>query len=259
MNFDHFECLSFDCYGTLIDWETGIASALRPILAAHEVSAGHFALLQLFGEAEAEIQTGPYRSYRDILKKVLSHIGNELGFEPSRNELERFSASVMNWPAFTDSSQALRALATRYRLIILSNIDDDLFRFSQRRLGVEFDHVFTAQQIGSYKPSRQNFEYLIQHVGAPQHKILHVAQSLFHDIAPANAIGISTMWVDRRHSTAASGATPSVEAAPDATVPDLRSLAVLTGTMADRIAADGKLEDDDPIHGINFEMSLAFG
>ena len=151
---------------------------------------------------------------------------------PSRNELERFSASVMNWPAFTDSSQALGALATRYRLIILSNIDDDLFRSSQKLLGVEFDHVFTAQQIGSYKPSRQNFEYLIQHAGVPQHGILHVAQSLFHDIGPAKAMGISTMWVDRRQGLAGFGATPPAEAAPDAVVPDLRSLAVLTGTMA---------------------------
>ena len=232
MNFDHFECLSFDCYGTLIDWETGIVSALRPILEAHEVSAGHHALLQLFGYAEAEIQAGPYRSYRDVLKEILSQIGDVLEFEPSRNELERFSASVMNWPAFTDSSQALHALATRYRLITLSNVDDDLFWSSQKLLGVEFDHVFTAQQIGSYKPSRQNFEYLIQHAGAPQHGILHVAQSLFHDIAPAKAIGISTMWVDRRHGAAGLGATLSVEAAPDASVPDLRSLAVLAGTMA---------------------------
>ncbi|MCH8297316.1 MAG: haloacid dehalogenase type II [Chloroflexi bacterium] len=232
MNFGHFECLSFDCYGTLIDWETGILSALRPILETHEVSAGHHALLELYGKAEAEIEAGPYRPYREILKEVLSRIGDVFGFEPSRKELESFSTSVMNWPAFTDSSQALRALATQYRLIILSNIDDDLFRFSQKLLGVEFDHVFTAQQIGSYKPSRQNFEYLIQHAGVPLNKILHVAQSLFHDIAPAKAMGISTVWVNRRQGLAGFGATPSAEAAPDATVPDLRSLAVLTGTMA---------------------------
>ena len=231
MNFDRFECISFDCYGTLIDWETGISSALRPILETHEVSAGHHALLELFGKAESEIEAGPYRTYREVLKDVLSRIGDEFGFEPSQIELETFSTSVMYWPVFGDSSQALRALSTRYRLIILSNVDDDLFRFSQKLLGVEFDHVFTAQQIGSYKPSRQNFEYLIQHSGAPKHKILHVAQSLFHDIAPAKAMGISTVWVDRRHGLTGLGATPPIEAAPDATVPDLRSLAVLTGTM----------------------------
>jgi 2-haloacid dehalogenase len=113
----------------------------------------------------------------------------------------------------------------------LSNIDDDLFRFSQKLLEVEFDHVFTAQQIGSYKPSYQNFEYLIQHSGSPPHKILHVAQSLFHDIAPAKVMGLSTVWVNRRQGLMGSGATPPAEAAPDITVPDLRSLAVLTGTM----------------------------
>ena len=232
MNFDHFECISFDCYGTLIDWESGISSALRPILESHEVSADDYALLELYGKAETEIEAGPYRPYCEVLKDVLFQIGDVFGFEPSRNELESFSRSVMNWPAFTDSSQALRALATQYRLIILSNIDDDLFWFSQKLLGVEFEHVFTAQQIGSYKPSRQNFEYLIQHAGAPQHKILHVAQSLFHDIAPAKAMGISTVWVNRRQGLPGFGATPPAEAAPDATVPDLRSLAVLTGTMA---------------------------
>ena len=161
---------------------------------------------------------------------------NSLGAERQRKAIEllevTLTASVMNWPAFTDSSQALHALATRYRLIILSNIDDDLFRFSQKILGVHFDHVFTAQQIGSYKPARQNFEYLIKHAGIPQDRILHVAQSLFHDIAPAKAMGISTVWVNRRHGLAGFGATPPAEAIPDATVPNLRSLAVLTGTMA---------------------------
>ena len=231
MNFDQFECLSFDCYGTLIDWETGISSALRPILKSHEVSAEHHALLQSYGKAEAEIQAGSYRPYREVLKDVLSRIGDAFGFEPSRTELESFSTSVRNWPAFSDASEALLALATRYRLIILSNIDDDQFRFSQQLLEVEFDHVFTAQQIGSYKPSRRNFDYLISHAGAPEHKILHVAQSLFHDIAPAKAMGISTVWVDRRQGLAGFGATPPAEAEPDVTVPDLRSLAVLAGTM----------------------------
>lgn len=232
MNFDHFECFSFDCYGTLIDWETGISSALRPILETHEISVDHDALLESYGKAETEIEAGPYRPYREVLKAVLSKIGDVFGFEPSRDELERFSTSVVNWPAFPDSSQALRALATQYRLIILSNIDNDLFRFSQKILGVEFDHVFTAQQIRSYKPSRRSFEYLIQHAGAPQQKILHVAQSLFHDIAPAKGMGLSTVWVNRRQGLAGFGATPPAEAAPDFTVPDLRSLAVLTGTMA---------------------------
>lgn len=231
MDFDRFECVSFDCYGTLIDWETGISSALTPILESHKVSADRYALLELFGKAEAEIEAGSYRPYSEILKGVLSQIGDVMEFKPSRDELESFSTSVMNWPAFADSSLALRALATQYRLIILSNIDDELFRFSQKLLEVEFDRVFTAEQIGSYKPSPRNFEYLIQHAGAPRDKILHVAQSLFHDIAPAKAIGLSTIWVNRRQGLKGFGATLPAEAVADATVPDLRSLAVLTGTM----------------------------
>jgi 2-haloacid dehalogenase len=232
MNFDHFKCLSFDCYGTLIDWETGISSALRPIMETHEVKVSHDELLALYGEVETEIEAGPYRAYREVLKAVLNKIGDVLGFIPSRDELESFSMSVMNWPAFPDSVQSLRALAIKYRLIILSNIDDDLFQYSQKLLGVKFDHVFTAQQIGSYKPSRRNFEYLIQHAGVPKHKILHVAQSLFHDIAPAMEMGFSTVWVNRRQGLSGSGATPPAEATPDLTVPDLRSLAVLTGSMS---------------------------
>ena len=232
MNFDHFECLSFDCYGTLIDWETGIAAAFRPILDTHKIKTSHGDLLELFGRVETEIEAGPYRTYREVLRTVLSRIGDVLKFEPSSEESERFATSVMDWPAFPDSPQALRALATRYRLIILSNIDDDLFQFSQKRLGVDFDHVFTAQQIGSYKPSRRNFEYLLQHAGVPQDKMLHVAQSFFHDITPASEIGLSTVWVNRRQHLSGPGATPPAEAEPDLMVPDLRSLAVLTGCMA---------------------------
>jgi 2-haloacid dehalogenase len=232
MDFARFTCLSFDCYGTLIDWETGISAALQPILEAHKVSAVPDALLEFYGKVETEIEAGPYRPYREVLKAVLVKFGEAFGFAPSRDELDSFYTSVRNWPAFADSSQALRALATRYRLIILSNIDDDLFRFSQKILGVEFTHVFTAQQIGSYKPSRRNFEYLIRHAGAPQREILHVAQSLFHDIAPAKEIGLATVWVTRRQGLPGFGATPPAEAKPDLQVPDLRSLAVLTGTMA---------------------------
>ena len=231
MDYDHFERVSFDCYGTLIDWETGILTALHPILTRHEISADHDSLLELFGKAEAEHQAGPYRSYNEILRDVLTQMGGVLGFEPSLSDLESFSTSVKDWPAFKDSSEALRALASLYRLIILSNIDDDQFCYSQKLLEVEFEHVFTAQQIGSYKPSRRNFEYLIQHAGVPQDKILHVAQSLFHDISPAKAIGLSTVWVNRRQDLGGFGATLPAEAVPDITVPDLRSLAVLAGNL----------------------------
>ncbi len=231
MNFDQFKSLSFDCYGTLIDWETGISSSLNGILNAHDVTAPQNVMLELFGKAEAEIESGPYRPYRDVLKAVLVKIGDVFGFEPSPEEFGSFSKSVMNWPAFPDASQALLKLATKYQLIILSNIDDDLFPYSQKLLGVDFDRVFTAQQIGSYKPSRRNFEYLVEHAGVPRNELLHVAQSLFHDIAPAKDMDLATVWINRREGVDGFGATPPAEATPDATVPDLRTLAVLAGSM----------------------------
>jgi len=231
MNWDQFDCLSFDCYGTLIDWEKGILAALHPILEAHRVSAGDNALLELFAKAESGIEAGPYRYYRNVLEDVLIDIGKEIGFKPSRDELKRFSLSVKDWAAFPDSASALRALSNKYRLIIISNIDDDLFQFSERALKVKFDHVFTSQQIGSYKPSMRNFEYLIQNAGVPVHKLLHVAQSLFHDLMPAKKAGLSTVWINRRKGKDGFGATLPAAAEPDLTVPDLRTLAVLAGTL----------------------------
>lgn len=231
MDLDQFDGLSFDCYGTLVDWETGLLSAFQPILMNHRVSTDERALLELFGKAEAEIESGPYRTYRDVLKDVLIKLGEEWGFEPSHDEIERFSRSVKNWPAFPDSSSALNALAVKYKLIILSNIDDDLFQYSERALKIKFDQIFTSQQVGSYKPSIRNFEYLIQNAKVPPNKILHVAQSLFHDIVPAKKIGLSTVWIDRRQEKEGFGATPPAESDPDLTVPDLRSLAILAGTM----------------------------
>ena len=231
MDFGRFECLSFDCYGTLIDWERGICSALRPVLNAHAIQAEDEALLEIYAQMEGEVESGPFMSYREVLKSVLLGVGETMGFRPTADELNRFSLSIQDWPAFSDSREALMALSTRYRLIILSNVDDDLFRFSQSKLGVEFYQVYTAQKIGSYKPSLRNFEYLIQHAAVPKHKLLHVAQSLYHDIAPANKMGISTVWVNRRHGLKGSGATPQAEAEPDVIVADLRSLALMTGTL----------------------------
>jgi 2-haloacid dehalogenase len=166
------------------------------------------------------------------LKAVLVKIGDVLGFEPSSDELDSFSTSVTNWPAFPDSSQALRKLAAKYQLIILSNIDDDLFQFSQKLLGIDFDRVFTAQQIGSYKPSRRNFEYLVKHAGVPRHELLHVAQSLFHDIAPAKDMGLSTVWINRRQGLDGFGATRPAEAEPDFATSNLQSFAELSLTSS---------------------------
>lgn len=231
MDFDRFECMSFDCYGTLIDWETGLLRALRSSLARHEVEVEDEELLSAYAEAETDIEAGGYRPYRQVLAEVMTAIGHRYGFSPTANELHEFSLSVKDWPPFVDSPEALAALQQKYALVILSNIDDDLFQHSARRLGVEFDHVFTAQQIHSYKPSERNFRYLIENAGFPAERILHVAQSLFHDVAPAKRIGLATVWVNRRSGQPGAGATPAARAEPDLQVPDLRTLASLTGVL----------------------------
>jgi len=153
------------------------------------------------------------------------------GFTPSEAELATFSQSVKDWPAFPDSARALGALKTKYQLAIISNIDDDLFAYSAQRLQVPFDWVITARQARSYKPSLNNFRVAFERMGVPQNRILHVAQSLFHDIAPAKALGLATVWVNRRHDKAGFGATPPAEARPDLEVPDLQTLAVRMGLL----------------------------
>jgi 2-haloacid dehalogenase len=220
IEFGAFEALTFDVYGTLIDWETGIAGWLRPF-----ADASDDALLESFARHEAELEAGPYRPYREILAEALRGVGRDFGFEPTDEQAAAFGASVGVWPAFADSVEALAALKRRYRLGVITNCDDDLFALSNRRLGVEFDWVITAQQARGYKPRPENFTFAFERIDVPRERILHVAQSLFHDHAPAKALGMTTVWIDRRHGLDGFGATPPAEAAPDLTLPDLRSLA----------------------------------
>jgi 2-haloacid dehalogenase len=227
LEFAEFDVLTFDCYGTLIDWERGILEALRPVLAAHGAEAGDEELLEAYGRHETEVEAGPYRRYREVLSETLCRIGAGFGFEPTEAELDRFSGSVGDWPAFPDSAPALARLKQRFKLAVLTNCDDDLFAQSQARLGIEFDWVITAEQARSYKPSHRNFELAFSTIGLPRDRILHVAQSLFHDHVPAKSLGMATVWVDRRRGKGESGATPPADAVPDLVVPDLRSLAEL--------------------------------
>ncbi len=231
LRFDDYEGLTFDCYGTLIDWETGICQALRPMFAHHRVELVPDQALELYGELETAVERGPYREYKSVLQLVLQGLGERLGFVPSGEELQQFSLSVKDWPAFPDSPQALQALHRKYRLAILSNIDDDLFAFSARRLQVEFDWIITAQQLKSYKPSLNNFRAAVERIGVSRQRVLHVAQSLFHDIAPANLLGLSTVWINRRRNKPGTGATPAAEARPDLEVPDLQTLAAKMGLL----------------------------
>jgi 2-haloacid dehalogenase len=223
IDFGAYDALTFDCYGTLIDWETGIAAALRQAGA----SGSDDELLESFARHEAELEAGPYRTYRDVLAGALRGVAADLGFEPS--DEQAFAASVGDWPAFEDSAEALAALKRRYRLGVITNCDDDLFALSNRRLGVEFDWVITAQQARGYKPRRENFELAFERIDVPRERILHIAQSLFHDHVPAKALGMTTVWIDRRQGREGFGATPPAEATPDLTLPDLRSLAQAAG------------------------------
>ena len=223
------EILSFDCYGTLIDWEAGIRSALAPVLARHGRSAPDEELLEAFATLEAGAEQPPYRPYAAVLREVLDGLGRRLGFTPGEADRGALAASIEDWPPFPDTRGALLALRTKHRLAVISNIDDDLFAGTARTLGVEFDWVVTAQQVGSYKPSLEFFRQALARFGTPRERVLHVAQSLYHDIAPARSLGLSTVWVNRRHGRPGHGATPPSTVRPDIEVPDLRSLVSLLG------------------------------
>lgn len=225
-----FDVLTFDTYGTLIDWEAGLLAALAPILARAGVSAADDDLLEAYARHEAALEAGEYLPYREVLACALDRLGTDLGFVPTAAERAAFGGSVADWPAFPDSPAALAALAGRFRLAVITNCDDDLFAASQARLGVTFDPVVTAQQARSYKPAARNFELMFERLeglGIPRERVLHVAQSLYHDHVPAAALGLASVWVDRRHGRAGAGATPPASAEPDLTVPDLAALAAL--------------------------------
>jgi 2-haloacid dehalogenase len=229
-----FEALTFDCYGTLIDWEAGIVAAMRRLLGRAGDDLPDDAILETHAHHEARIEAGSYQPYRDVLVEVGRAACTEHGVEPGEQELARFGGSVVDWPAFPDSPAALARLAVRFRLGIITNCDDDLFAASMARLGVAFDPIVTAQQVGSYKPDRRNFEAMLERIGVPRERILHVAQSLFHDHVPAKALGLTTAWIDRRHDREGFGATPPAEAIPDLTVPDMASLADLATGIGER-------------------------
>jgi 2-haloacid dehalogenase len=230
LDYGQFEALTFDCYGTLIDWETGILAGLRPGLAAHGINPPDDELLEVFSRAEAAAEAGPYLRYRDVLTRCLREVCRKYGFEPTDDAAAAFGASVADWPAFPDSSDALRRLKSRFRLGVITNCDDDLFAASNRRLGVGIDWVVTAQAVGSYKPDRRNFEAAFAVIDLPRDRILHVAQSLFHDHLPAKRLGLSTIWIDRRHGRPGFGATPPATVTPDATFPDMASFAAAAMT-----------------------------
>jgi 2-haloacid dehalogenase len=219
------EVLTFDCYGTLIDWEAGIATGLRAVTAAHDASVPDEELLATYARHEAALEAGPYLRYREVLARASRGVCADLGIDPTADEVAAFAGSVGEWPAFPDSAAALAALAERFRLAVITNCDDDLFAASNRRLGVTFDWIVTAQQAGGYKPSHRNFELAFERIGRPPDRILHVAQSLYHDHVPARELGLRSVWINRRGDRPGSGATPPATARPDATFPDMATFA----------------------------------
>jgi 2-haloacid dehalogenase len=227
LDFTRFQVFTFDCYGTLIDWETGIFSALRPVLASHGKSVSDFKLLELYAELELEAEQGEFRSYREVLQSVVRGFGERLGFTPSEAEVRSLPESLANWLPFADTIAALRQLKGRYQLAIMSNVDDDMFAATARRLEVPFDHVVTAQQARAYKPSPSIFRMAQQRIGVTPEKWLHVGQSIHHDVIPAKSLGIATVWVNRPSPRPGAGATKAASGRPDLEVPNLKTLADL--------------------------------
>lgn len=231
MNLADFEALSFDCYGTLIDWEHGLREGLQKVAEMRSPSPDVDALLESYADAEAEVeQTNPGMLYPHVIAESVARAGNAHGIAvPPELGLE-IGASVPDWPAFSDSANALGRLSQRCKLIILSNVDRSSFAASNKRLGITFDAILTAEEVGSYKPDPRNFEALLKRVremGIAQDKLLHVAQSLFHDHVPAKAAGLTTVWIDRRGGRPGYGATPipANVVQPDWTFPSMAAFA----------------------------------
>lgn len=214
MRFSDFKALTFDCYGTLIDWETGILTALDPLLKKTSADLSSDDVLETYARTESAQETEtPSMRYSELLALVHADIARQWGVRVTEEESLAFGASVPHWPAFADSPSALRYLKKHFKLVILSNVDRKSFAGSNEKLDVEFDAVYTAEDVGSYKPDRRNFEYLLTHLrqdfGLDKSDILHTAQSLFHDHLPASACGLATAWIDRRHGKQGWGATPA--------------------------------------------------
>lgn len=229
IDFTQFTHLTFDCYGTLIDWETGILNAVNGVLARHGISASPEQILQRYAQFEAAAEAGAYKSYVQVLREVMAQLAPTLGFTPSEADLAALPASVGQWPPFADTVAALQRLKQRYKLVIISNIDDALFAQSNKLLQIEFDAIVTAQQVGSYKPNPANFHFALCCLGVDQRQVLHVAQSLFHDHAPAKALGFTTVWVNRASRLPKTGVALPATATPDLEVPDMKSLVVAMG------------------------------
>jgi len=231
LDFRIYQALTFDCYGTLIDWESGLLPILERWAERNAVSLRGDQLLEAFAETESQLEReGPRTLYPDILRGVVRTMAVKAGAPRDENAEDELAQSAGEWPAFPDSADALRALKRYYKLAILSNVDRNSFAASNRRLGVAFDLVVTAQDVGSYKPELRNFEVLLGRLGdlgVASNRVLHVAQSLYHDHAPAKQLGIATVWINRRQAKTGHGATmpPRTPVTPDEEYPSMQAFA----------------------------------
>nr|WIE90261.1 haloacid dehalogenase type II [Mesorhizobium sp. WSM4875] len=211
MKLTDFKALTFDCYGTLIDWESGMIEGLKPLTERAGGRLSRDEILEAHARQESSQQNWtPARRYRDLLPIVYKRLAEEWGVVATAEECIAYGESVKDWPAFADSAEALRYLKQHYKLIILSNVDNKSFSFSNKKLGVDFDAIYTAEDIGSYKPSARNFDYMLEKlatIGVEKSQVLHTAESMFHDHAPANRVGLASCWIYRRHADQGFGAT----------------------------------------------------
>jgi len=230
MDLRQFKALTFDCYGTLIDWERGILAELKPWVAASGRALTDDQILEGFGEAESAYEAAtPSKLYPGILADTFRALGKRWEVPASEAQAAAFGNSVPRWPAFPDSAGALQYLKRHYKLIILSNVDRASFAESNKKLQVTFDKIVTAEDVGSYKPNPGNFRRLlaeVEKIGVRKEQVLHTAQSLFHDVAPAKAIGLKTCWINRRKGRPGGGATvlPEGDATPDIEFPSMAAL-----------------------------------
>jgi len=228
LDYERFTLLTFDCYGTLIDWEQGILGAIRPVFHEHGIEADDEEILEAYALCEAKQEAGDYIRYEIVLSMVMAELSLRFGFDATPQEVKSLAGSIKNWQPFPDTIEALRKLKTKYKLAIVSNIDDSLFEATAKTLEVPFDWVVTAQQAGAYKPALRTFEYAFDTFQIPREQILHVAQSIYHDIVPARGLGVASAWVNRRHGREGSGATRPAHARPDV---EVKSLLELTEQM----------------------------
>ncbi|MCZ4517199.1 HAD-IA family hydrolase [Rhodococcus ruber] len=239
MNLADYDVLSFDCYGTLIDWEAGILSVLGAWAEQSGAALSRDELLVAFGVNESQAQRDfPAMLYPGILAEAFVRTGDALGIPVSEDWTNRLGSSVPDWPAFADSAEALASLAQNYKLVILSNVHREGFAGSNRRLGVRFDAIVTAEDVGAYKPAANHFDAIdgvLDNLGVPRSRLLHVAQSLFHDHVPAKRHGISSVWIDRRHDRPGWGATPepTEKYSFDMRFPSMAAFATAVGTAVD--------------------------